>query len=270
MELKPQLSLPSRGELLKQTLELLRTLGIRPRDWLGQHFLVDPRGLRLFLEPLSRWESRDMIEVGPGLGFITRYASLIASRIVAVEMDPILASHLEDVMPGNVLVVRGDGLDHVASTRIEIVYSNTPYNISSTLIAVIARNNSITYSLLGVQLELARRIIAKPGSRDYGRLTLLANRYFNVRMIGVIPRSSYYPKPEVSGAVLELWRRRLWSPGDEVFEDLTRCLFSERNRRAVKVASKCLDVGVEKLSWLGERRVRDLGLEDVEKLLAMK
>ena len=229
---------------------------------------MDPRGLRLFLEPLARWKSSDMMEVGPGLGVITRYASLIASRIVAVELDPILALHLRESMPDNVIVVRGDGLDHVQSTSLSLLYSNTPYNISSPLVAVIARNNNITYSILGVQLELARRMLARPGSEDYGRLTLLVNRYFHVRLVGVIPRRSYYPEPEVSGAVVELSRRRVWVDGDEQFEDLTRCLFTGRNRRAVKMASKCLGVGEEKLSWLGERRVRDLSLEDVERLLA--
>ncbi len=260
-------SLPSREELLKWTLETLKRIGVRPRDRLGQHFLVDPHGVALFLEALAKWESRDMMEVGPGLGVITIHASLIASRVVAVEIDPLLASHLASIVGDNVLIVRGDGLDHVTSTCISIVYSNTPYNISSQLIARIARNNNITYSLLGVQLELAKRMTAKPGERDYGRLTLLVNRYFDVKLLGIIPWSSFYPEPEVSGALVELWRKRDWAEGDEAFESLTRCLFSNRNKKAVKVASRCLGVEAGKLSWLGERRVRELTLEDVERLV---
>jgi 16S rRNA (adenine1518-N6/adenine1519-N6)-dimethyltransferase len=262
-----QWTLPSREELLKWTVETLRRLGVKPRDRLGQHFLVDPRGVALFLEALAKWESSDMMEVGPGLGVLTVLASHIASRIVAVEIDPLLASHIASLASDNVVVVRGDGLDHVTSTSISVVYSNTPYNISSQLIARIARNNRITYSLLGVQLELARRMTAKPGEEDYGRLTLLANRYFNVKLLGVIPWSSFYPEPEVSGAVVEMWRKRSWVEGDESFELLTRCLFSNRNKKAVKIASRCLGVELGKLSWLGERRVRELGLEDVERLM---
>jgi 16S rRNA (adenine1518-N6/adenine1519-N6)-dimethyltransferase len=266
---KLQAPIPSKGELLKWTLESLRKLNLKPRDKLGQHFLVDPYGVSLFLNALARWEHRDMVEIGPGLGVLTRYASLIASRVVAVELDPLLASHLASMALDNVLVVRGDGLKHVTSLGVSIVYSNTPYSISSKLIALIARNNRVTYSLLGVQLELAKRMIAKPGEDDYGRLTLLANRYFHVKLLGVIPRSSYYPEPEVSGAVIELWRKRSWVEGDELFESLTRCLFSGRNRMAYKMAYKCLNVEAEKLSWLRGRRVRDLGLEDVEKLVSM-
>jgi len=260
---------PGWVELRRWTLEVLRELGIKPSEKLGQHFLVDPVGLRLFIEPLSRLGPLEMLEVGPGLGVITRYASEIASRIVAVELDPRLASYLQSSMPGNVAVILGDGVEHAMATRVSVVYSNTPYSISSPLIAAIARNNNVAHAILGVQLELAMRIVARLGEESYGRLTLLANRYFNVRLVGVIPRSSYYPEPEVSGAVVELHRRREWVEGDEVFENLTRCLFSERNKKASKVASRCLGVGVEELSWLGGRRVRELTLEDVEKLLAM-
>ncbi len=264
---KLQNLLPTREELLKWTLETLRRIGVKPKDRLGQHFLIDPHGVRLFLEALAKWESNDMMEVGPGLGVLTIHTSLIASRIIAIEIDPLLASHLATITKDNVLVVRGDGLDHVISTSIGIVYSNTPYSISSKLVTLIARNNRIKYSLLGVQLELAKRMIAKPGEKDYGRLTLLVNRYFSAKLIGVIPWSSFYPEPEVSGALIELWRKRDWMDGDELFELLTRCLFSNRNKKATKIASKCLDVETGKLSWLGEKRVRELTLEDVEKLM---
>jgi 16S rRNA (adenine1518-N6/adenine1519-N6)-dimethyltransferase len=267
LSLRQGWALPTREELLKWTIVALRRLGVKPRERLGQHFLVDPRGIALFLEALAKWESNDMLEIGPGLGVITVHSSQIASRVIAVEIDPLLASHLASIASGNVVVIRGDGLDHVLSTCIKVVYSNTPYSISSQLVARIARNNGIVYSLLGVQLELARRMTAKPGEEDYGRLTLLTNRYFNVRLLGVIPRSSYYPEPEVSGAVVEMWRKKSWMEGDEFFESLTRCLFSSRNKKAVKIASRCLGVEPGKLSWLGERRVRELTLEDVEKLM---
>ncbi|MEM1712599.1 MAG: hypothetical protein QXX39_02995, partial [Acidilobaceae archaeon] len=73
---------------------------------------------------------------------------------------------------------------------------------------------------------------------------------------------------KVSGAIIELSRKREWRDGDEIFEDILRCLFSNRNKKAYKIALKCLDNNVESsLSWLKEKRVKDLSLDDIEKLV---
>ncbi|MDM7274618.1 MAG: 16S rRNA (adenine(1518)-N(6)/adenine(1519)-N(6))-dimethyltransferase RsmA [Thermoprotei archaeon] len=256
----------TRRSLLEWTLENLERLGVKPRESLGQHFLVDPRGLEFFLEPLSRAPYSDMMEVGPGLGALTLHAAGLASRIVAVEVDRSLAEHLSGVAPENVAVVVGDGVDHSRSTSLKVLYSNTPYSLSSVILRAVAENNNIAYAVLGVQRELASRMIAEPGSPDYGRLTLLVERYFKARIVGVIPRSYYYPQPEVHGAVVELSRIREWREGDDAFEELSRCLFSGRNKKASKMASKCL--GVEGgLEWLKEKRVKELTVEDLERLL---
>ncbi|MEM0492096.1 MAG: 16S rRNA (adenine(1518)-N(6)/adenine(1519)-N(6))-dimethyltransferase RsmA [Acidilobaceae archaeon] len=262
------LGLPSRRELIAWTLRILKNSGLKLVDYLGQHFLIDPRGVEYFINGLKIWSGSDMVEIGPGLGTITLYASRIASRILAIELDHRLANIVKSIVPDNVLVIVGDGVSFARAIKSEILYSNTPYNISGRLIAMIARNNNIKYSLLGVQLELAKRIIANRGSKDYGRLTLLVERYFNARIATLIPRSYYYPKPKVSGAIIELSRKREWRDGDEIFEDILRCLFSNRNKKAYKIALKCLDNNVESsLSWLKEKRVKDLSLDDIEKLV---
>ncbi len=254
--------------LLEWTLRHLKKLGVKPREYLGQHFLVDPRGVKLFLEPLSRAPHRDMVEVGPGLGALTLHVADIASRIVAVEVDRSLARHLSSIAPENVSIIIGDGVSYSRATSLKVLYSNTPYNISSVILRAIAENNNITYSILGVQKELASRIVAEPGSPDYGRLTLLVRRYFKVRIVGLIHRSYYYPQPEVDGAVVELSRVKEWAEGDEAFEEISRCLFSGRNKKASKMISKCM--GVEGgLKWLEGKRVRDLTVEDLENLLKL-
>ncbi|MCX8196462.1 MAG: hypothetical protein N3F67_05255 [Acidilobaceae archaeon] len=235
----------------------LQELGIRPSERLGQHFLVDPRGLQLFL---SRMEGGDAVEIGPGLGALTYYASAKLSRIVAVELDGRLARQLAANAPPNVAVAHAEGLSFLSSMRVGFLYSNTPFNISSAVVAVAARNNYVRRLLLGVQKELALRMIAKEGEESYGRLTLLVKRYFSTRLVGVMGREQFYPVPKVSGAVVELERVREWREGDELFEEVTRCLFSGRNKRAEKMARICTGKEVK----LGEKRVEELSLEEVE------
>lgn len=257
-----------RGGIYRLTMEVLREAGVRPSRRRGQHFLVDESAVGVFLAEVGGWG--EALEVGPGTGAITIPASRVVGRIVAVEADGRLAAALAPRLPPNVELVVGDGVSMASSWRGDL-FSNAPYNIASRLIASIARNNWVSRAVLGVQWELARRVAARPGTRDYGRLTLLARRYFRVRIAGFIPPSAYYPEPQVAGGVLVLERVRRWAPGDEAFERLTACLFSMRNKLASKAARICLsrmgapDPGVD----YGGRRVRDLEPWEVEELAGL-
>lgn len=253
--------LPSREELLSWTLRSLEEVGARPSRRLGQRFLVDPLGIRLFLDHVPAEEA---LEIGPGLGVITRFLAPRLPRLIAAEIDERLALALKGEAPPNVQVVLSDGVELAAAAPIGVVYSNTPYNISTPLIRAIASNNSVHLAILGVQKEVAERIVAREGEDSYGRLTLLARRYFDAEIVGILPSSSFYPRPKVAGAVVKLRRRRRWAPGDEAFEELTRCLFSGRNKRASRMAERCAGKGAP---WLGEKRVRELSLAEVERLL---
>jgi 16S rRNA (adenine1518-N6/adenine1519-N6)-dimethyltransferase len=242
---------------------------------MDQVFLVNGRSIARFVEAASRAaSSSDVLEVGPGLGSITLPLSSVASRLVAVEVDRRLGAFLGALAsacgPGNVLVVSGDGVSVLASARAPVLVSNTPYSISSRIISVAARNNSVETAILGLQLDVARRVLARPGSSDYGRLTLLVRRYFKARLVSVIPRSHYYPMPRVDGSVLELTRLREWREGDELFEALTACLFSQRNKLASKILLECSErVAGKRVSLdVGSKRVRDLSLDDVERVMA--
>lgn len=255
------MSLPSREELFSWTLERIRSIGLRPSKRLGQRFLIDPGGIRLFLDHVPRGEA---LEIGPGLGALTRFLAARLPRIVAVEIDERLADALALEAPPNVQVVISDGIDLAAAAPLGVIYSNTPYNISAPLIRAIAQNNSVRVSVLGVQRELAERMIAREGEDSYGRLTLLAQRYFEIEPLGTLPRDSFYPKPKVAGMVVKLRRRREWAPGDEGFEELTRCLFSGRNKKATRMAERCTG---REAPWLEGKRVRELSLAEVERLL---
>ncbi len=220
-------------------LRLAREAGVRPSRRLGQHFLVDERGPRVFVSAFPSWASH-ALEVGPGLGSITLEASRALASIVAVEADARLASTLRSVAPPNVAVVLGDGVSALASWPVGFAYSNTPFNLTGDLVEAAARNNRLRAAVLGVQREVAARIAARPGSGDYGRLSVVAQLVFRVEIVGAIPPWWYYPRPEVWTSVVRLTRRRRWSRRVEEALELARCAFTRRNKLALRVFEECL------------------------------
>ncbi|MCE4601316.1 MAG: rRNA adenine N(6)-methyltransferase family protein [Desulfurococcales archaeon] len=254
--------------LLSWLRSVLRLHGKRPLQRLGQVFLVHPDGVKLFASAAGEHLEPPILEVGVGTGHLAYYVAGRVGWVVGVEIDHALLKIAGEVLHGsNVYLVHGDGVECAEGFRVSGVYSNTPYNISSRLIASGARNNSVKALVLGLQLEVAQRVLAEPGSREYGRLTLLAKRYFSVKELGRLPRSWYYPRPEVHGSLVLFQRIRPWTVGDECYERLTACLFTGRNKLADKMASKCLGVERSVLTRIAGKRVRDLTVEDVEWLL---
>ncbi len=234
-----------------------------PRD-LGQHFLVDPRGVSLFLDALEGLKGMDFLEVGPGLGALTLEASRLARRLLAVEIDPELAAKLAPKLPGNASVMVGDGVEFALTTKSEVILSNTPFYITGRLVASAVRNNSVRWLVLGCQREVALRLAARVGDRDYGRLSVLAQAYFDVSVEGFIPAEWFRPRPKVDAAVVLMRRRRSWGREGPVLEELSRCLFSQRNRLLSKVVRRCLPQGQGlPMSLDGKRRVRDLTPEEL-------
>ena len=244
------------------------------RRRLGQHFLVDEGGVKLFTEALERFKGLDFLEVGPGLGALTLRASELAGRLMAVEIDGSLAKRLSSRLPLNSSVVIGDGALFVASARTPVVFSNAPFYLVGRMIAAAARNNNIRWLVLGCQKEVAERIVASPGSEEYGRLSVISQAYFTATIKGYMPAEWFRPRPKVNAALVLMERRREWGPEGEVLEGLTRCLFSQKNRLLAKVAKRCIgDEGPALLAANNNRRVRDLTpdeLVEASKWLAAK
>ncbi|GAB6147610.1 16S rRNA (adenine(1518)-N(6)/adenine(1519)-N(6))-dimethyltransferase RsmA [Stetteria hydrogenophila] len=272
--MRPPPTPPTRRGLLRWTRQALAWAGVeRPVKRLGQHFLVDPAVINAFRRALSPWAGSDMVEVGVGLGTLAYYVSDLASRIHACDIDERLARAAAGILPGNVQVTVEDGVVLAAAAVEPVIYSNAPYNASTPLIAAAARNNNVKALVLVVQKEVAYRLTAKPGSGDYGRLSVLASRFFEARLLGVFRGSSFHPPPEVDSALVALVRRRDWDPGvDPKIEELTRCLFTQRNRLALRAVERCTGSrpGGGLSSRLEGKRVRDLTHEDLEAIVAQE
>jgi 16S rRNA (adenine1518-N6/adenine1519-N6)-dimethyltransferase len=229
----------SRAELVSWTLNVLRSHGIKPKKRLSQHFVVDPRLLReiaLYMNSCS-----DAIEIGCGIGTLSLTLLDKARSLLCIELDERLCNVACNVVADpRFLVVCGDALKF-PFTR-EVVVSNIPYHITSKLIVKLARENSIKKIVLTVQSEVADRLIAEPGFKEYGRLTVLIRSLFDIKLGGFYPPQSFYPKPEVAHRVVVLVRKRLYTEDFEALELVTRIFFSQRRKVFEKVFVERLGV----------------------------
>jgi 16S rRNA (adenine1518-N6/adenine1519-N6)-dimethyltransferase len=188
---------------------LLRQYGLRPDKSLGQNFLLDESDL-LRVVDAAQVSSQDVVlEIGSGLGSLTRYLANYARTVITVELDADLIPLLTQVVGQypNVRVVEGDILRmdpaQLVSEQAYLVVANIPYYITSALIRHLLEARIPPQRLiLTVQLEVAKRICARPG--DMSLLALSVQVYGHPEIIGHIPASSFYPPPKVDSSVLRI------------------------------------------------------------------
>jgi 16S rRNA (adenine1518-N6/adenine1519-N6)-dimethyltransferase len=180
------------------------------------------------------------LEIGPGRGALTRPLAARAKAIVAFEIDRDLASALEATAPSNVRIVEGDFLDAVATVvdtagRLRIA-GNLPYNVASPilfkLVAWWRAGLSIADATLMVQREVGDRLIAQPGTREHGVLTVLVGRYAAVERLLILPPGAFRPPPKVQSALVRL---RFHAPDqraddETLLEELVRAAFTRRRK----------------------------------------
>ncbi len=195
-------------EQLKQTLE---RYNLTPSRSLGQNFLVDAGTVERIADAAGIG-GRDVLEIGPGLGALTQALLFRAARVVAVEKDARLAAILPELYPSDRLTVRcedflktdvlramgGNGFSAVGNLP---YYVTTP--ISEKLLLLLPES-----ATLMVQKEAAERFSAAPGARVYGPLAALARQYYAAAPVLDVPRSRFYPQPNVDSAVVRLVRKQ--------------------------------------------------------------
>ena len=186
--------------------QLLRAYGIRPHKNLGQNFIVDGRALDDILLAAELYGTETVVEVGAGLGALTRRLSLTAAHVTAIELDPRLLPVLRAVLEGadNVDLVAGDAL----ALELELppdyrVVANIPYTITSALLRhYLEAEQPPGRVVLTVQSEVAERAAARPGQMSL--LALNAQIYGVPEIRGEISAGAFFPKPEVDSAILRI------------------------------------------------------------------
>jgi 16S rRNA (adenine1518-N6/adenine1519-N6)-dimethyltransferase len=193
---------------------LLQRLGLRPKKSLGQHFLVHPHQARRIVEALELGGDETVVEIGAGLGALTVLLAGQDRRVVALERDPALARYLqEEIFPEapKVAVLCQDVLkfDFLELSR-EIgrplaVVGNLPYQITSPLLfKLMEEREAISRAVLMMQQEVGGRLLAAPGTKDYGILSVLLAYHFAIRRLFYLGPANFFPSPQVDSVVLRL------------------------------------------------------------------
>jgi 16S rRNA (adenine1518-N6/adenine1519-N6)-dimethyltransferase len=180
---------------------------------LGQNFLIDAQAAQRIVAALGHLSARAVVEIGPGRGAITEILAARAARVVAIELDRELAAQLRvQFVPDRVSIVEKDVLEFdfagaasQAGEKLHIA-GNLPYYITSPiLLRLAAAHASLHLAVLMVQREVADRVTATPGSRDYGLLSATVQMYGPVELLFTLPPSAFSPPPKVHSAVFR-WR----------------------------------------------------------------
>lgn len=222
--------------------ELAARHGIRPTKQWGQNFVVDGNTVRRIVRVAGVGPGDVVVEVGPGLGSLTLALLPAVDRVVAVEVDPVLAAALPETVSshapgllGRLDVVHADALavTTLPGPAPTALVANLPYNVSvPVVLRFLELFPSLRTILVMVQLEVAERLAAPPGSRTYGVPSVKAAWYADVRLAGQVSRNVFWPVPNVDSGLVALTRREP-PPSTASREDVFRCIdaaFAQRRK----------------------------------------
>lgn len=250
-------------------LARMQALGFQPSSSLGQNFLLDPSLHRWIADQAAPTRADTVVEIGVGLGFLTRELAVRAGRVVGVEIDDRLLSIARDELRdlSNIEWVHGDALagpgrtllpaigEAASSARANggvcLLVANLPYAVSGPLLAEVAALPTLpARAVLLVQKELAVRIAAPPGGSEYGSLAAVVQTLFRAKMLRLVPPQVFRPRPKVMSAILMLERRtdglpQLDGPGPRrEFGVFVRQLFQQRRKvLRTTLAMACAAIG---------------------------
>ncbi|MBS6610390.1 MAG: 16S rRNA (adenine(1518)-N(6)/adenine(1519)-N(6))-dimethyltransferase RsmA [Peptoniphilus harei] len=224
----------------KKLSEVLSKYGFRFTKSLGQNFLIDGNIVRKIADAAEIDEEDNVIEIGPGVGTLTEELALRAKKVVAIEIDEKLRElHKETLALENVKVIYGDFLDIDLKVLTEKefgdesfkVVANLPYYVTTPIIEklVLSNTNLISITVM-VQKEVAKRLSAGPGGKDYGSLSVFINYYTDCKYRFQVPRSVFMPKPNVDSAVLSLKMKDREEVDTDFLFKVVRAAFTTRRK----------------------------------------
>ena len=240
-------SIPSQMKLIKE-------LSIHPRRSLGQHFLIDEKILDQIVR-LGNFQKDDIVvEIGPGLGGMTTRLATEVEMVLAIEKDRKLVNLLRTqiIKEKRVKIIHQDAfhfdyqLAAIKTGRPLKIIGNLPFNIASPLtIELLNKGKCIEEMMFMYQKEVAERIMALPGSKNYGFLTVMANLYADIKPILLVGKEAFYPQPKVESMVINfklLPNLREELENEKFFIMVVKSAFGQR-RKKLRNALRSLKIG---------------------------
>jgi len=226
----------------RNTIQFLKEHGISAKKRYGQNFLIDPKVLSRIIEGADITKEDTVLEIGPGIGTMTQALCEAAGHVIAVEIDrdmiPLLEENLAEFHNYEIInedILKVD-LKKLIKERLKIA-ANLPYYITTPIImGLLEQDLPLDSITVMVQREVAERMQAKPGTKDYGALTLAVQYYTKAEIIANVPSNCFIPRPNVDSAVirLKLHEDPPVRPADEKkMFGLIRAAFSQRRKTLV-------------------------------------
>ncbi len=233
----------------------------------GQHFLVDQRVLAGIVEFAELGPGDVVLEIGAGTGNLTRALSKHADKVIAIEKDLNLARQLNyTINADNVEIIHADALK-IEFPPFNKVVSNLPYQISSPITFKLFKYK-FDFAILMYQHEFAKRIVAKPGTKDYSRLTVTTQYFAQTKLLFKVPKGAFKPQPAVNSAIVKLQIKKppRGATDEEFFSQIVKAAFSHRRKKLKNTLLANLPIereNIEKLSpRLSEMRAENLTLAE--------
>ncbi|MEA2434874.1 MAG: rRNA (adenine1518-N6/adenine1519-N6)-dimethyltransferase [Actinomycetota bacterium] len=214
--------------------ELLAKHGVRPNKALGQNFVIDPNTIRKVVETARLEPGDTVLEIGPGVGSLTRGLAGSAMRVIAVEIDerliPVLQEGTSDLP--NVEIVLGDALKaDLGSFGATKLVANLPYNVAVPIVMrALETAPDITRLTVMAQREVGERLAASPGSKVYGAPSVLVRYYSEPLVVARIARNAFFPVPNVDSVLVELTRHEPPNVEGAAFFAVVRAAFGQRRK----------------------------------------
>ena len=253
----------------KQTIEIIQKYNFNFKKSFGQNFLIDSHVIDKIIRAAEITKEDNVLEIGPGIGTLTQYLAEAAGRVVAVEIDekliPVLGETLAEY--DNVEIINQDilkcDIDSIFGGEPFKVVANLPYYITTPIIMGLLEGDSHFESLtVMIQKEVADRMKAGPGTKDYGALSLAVQYYAEPYLAANVPPNCFMPRPNVGSAVIRL--KRLAEPRVSVKDEklmfgLIRAAFMERRKTLLNAVKNYreMDISKEKV----ETALVELGID---------
>ena len=243
-----------------------------PKKHLGQNFLSDPSILIRIISAADVSPGDTIVEIGPGPGRMTRMLAERVKRLIAIELDRDLYQQLagDFIAYRNVEIVHGDVLQFpFEALDVFKVVANIPYYITTPIIfRLIEARRTLESMTLTIQKEVAQRIVAAPGSKDYGVLSISTQFHTEPELKFIIPKEAFRPMPKVDSAVIRMMMRKepaVSVPDETVFFRVVKTAFSQRRKtlsNSLKPLSKDIKDVLHRAGIDPQRRPETMDLEE--------
>tara|TARA_B100001564_G_scaffold345720_1_gene344685 strand:+ start:1176 stop:1949 length:774 start_codon:yes stop_codon:yes gene_type:complete len=246
---------------------------VKPKKSLGQHFLTDKNVAKKITESLKPI-TKNVLEIGPGTGILTSFLLKKKYNLILVEIDDeSVAFLINSLLVDEKIIIKKDflklDLSAIFSGNNFSIIGNFPYNISSQILFKIIENKQLVSDMCGMfQLEVAKRICEKPGTKVYGILSVLTQAYFETNFLFTVSKNLFYPAPNVESAVISLKRRENFylKCNELLFFRVVKLSFQQR-RKKVRNSLKTLNLSNNlREDAIFDKRPEQLSVNDFIKL----